>query len=154
MESIDLFDSLSATQSNFNGSESAIGNTSVKGGTSYLYPYASNVASISDSFHSTSTMEDGGLQSLDDQWNVSSLSDSVAMDTFTNETDHLTFDDELALQLYLQYNLTNRLYGKIPQYYSLAYQIIGTFFQGIIFIVGMWYSCKIIVAYFLHFIYI
>lgn len=39
--------------------------------------------------------------------------------------------------LYEQYNLDPSLNWKLPQYYSLAYQIIGTIFQGIIFIVGM-----------------
>ena len=34
-------------------------------------------------------------------------------------------------------SLTNLDTWKIPQYYSLSYQMIGTIFQGIIFIVGM-----------------
>ena len=36
-----------------------------------------------------------------------------------------------------QISIKNLDKWKIPQYYSLSYQMIGTLFQGIIFIVGM-----------------
>ncbi len=53
----------------------------------------------------------------------------------SNGTDLL--DSELFWrEISSHYNLDPKFDWKIPQYYSLPYQIIGTFFQGIIFIVG------------------
>lgn len=47
------------------------------------------------------------------------------------------FDSALFWNAYIRYhNLDPRHRWKMPQYYSLAYQIIGTIFQGIIFSVG------------------
>ncbi|KAH9395015.1 hypothetical protein TYRP_005080 [Tyrophagus putrescentiae] len=52
----------------------------------------------------------------------------------SNGTDLL--DSELFWrEISSHYNLDPKFDWKIPQYYSLPYQIIGTFFQGIIFIV-------------------
>lgn len=66
----------------------------------------------------------------------SSSSSSQASSSTTMDSSSLSNEEYVNALLYAHYNLDPSINWKIPQYYSTPYQIIGTFFQGIIFIVG------------------
>ena len=107
MENTDPFDSIVSTTSS---SSSLLANVSST---------ASNIASqlLPDIANSGPGLDDAT------KWNAN-----------TSSTDDTA---QSLLELYTQFGLDPQHDWKIPQYYSLPYQIIGTFFQGIIFIVGM-----------------
>ena len=94
---------------------------------------ASNIASqLLPDISRSSLGTSNAVGSADDSWNPMGGVDSP------NGTTHEMVDTDLLWKevLYTQYNLDPQYDWKIPQYYSLPYQIIGTLFQGIIFIVG------------------
>lgn len=70
-------------------------------------------------------------------YQLSSIADNdPLMDSASVDDDDIGSVETFWKDIYSKNNLQPGFGWKIPQYYSLPYQVIGTIFQGIIFIIG------------------
>ena len=117
METTDLFESFTSPSSTTSSFFSNVTDSATSSISQFL-PDISSVSAEQGNDWSKATTGGGGTSN--GSWNV---------------TDDMV--SSFWRVLYDQYELDPKYDWKIPQYYSLPYQIIGTLFQGIIFIVGM-----------------